>query len=306
MKRKFDFATTLSETQSYIGEAALPYVTAAFMKNRTADSGIKIVEDIIKSAFVAKLAGTNLVQVGKHCDFTPAGTITASEVELSPKEFFIDIELCYAELEALWNGLTSGNENTQDAGADFNNALQGVIIDAMNAGFEDTVWNGVYDATGTTVTSNFNGISSQITTNVVTGTTGLTKSNIIAAVDALVAELPSVVLEDVSNLKIYMNPKMLLYYKQALMALGLNTPADAMPATYDGIPIYTVTKIADNELFAIQPSNIALGVGAMDNFSQLIIKDMRESTLDNKVRMKLQGKADVKVIYEAEAAKWSL
>ena len=57
-------------------------------------------------------------------------------------------------------------------------------------------------------------------------------------------------------------------------------------------------------MFAIQPQNIALGVGAMDNFSQLVIKDMRESTLDNKVRMKLQGKADVKIIYPAEAAKW--
>ena len=46
--KKLDFATTLSETQSYIGEAALPYVTAAFMKNKTVDSGIKTVEDIVK------------------------------------------------------------------------------------------------------------------------------------------------------------------------------------------------------------------------------------------------------------------
>ena len=78
--KKLDFATTLSETQSYIGEAALPYVTAAFMKNRTVDSGVKVVEDIIKYAYVAKLTGSNLVQVGSHCNFTPSGTITAGEV----------------------------------------------------------------------------------------------------------------------------------------------------------------------------------------------------------------------------------
>lgn len=300
--KKLDFATTLTETQSYIGELALPYVTAAFMKNKTVDSGIKVVEDIIKYAYVAKLSGSNLVQVGSHCNFNPSGTITAGEVKLEPCEFFIDIELCYEDLESLWNGLNSGNLNTQDPGADFNQALQGVLIDAMNQGFETAIWTAT-GGTGNTWCESFTGISAQIT-NSATGASALTKSNIVAAVDALVAKLPSTILEDVSGLKIYMNPKMLLYYKQALMALGINTPVDSPAATYDGIPIYTVTKIADNELFAIRPDNIVLGVGAMDNFSQLVIKDMRESTLDNKVRMKLQGKADVKVIYPAEAAKW--
>lgn len=301
--KKLDFATTLNETQSYIGELALPYVTAAFMKNKTVDSGIKVVEDIIKFAYVAKLSGSNLVQVGSHCDFTPSGTITAGEVKLTPCEFFIDIELCYEDLENLWNGLNSGNLNTQDAGADFNAALQGVLIDAMNQGFETAIWQ-ADGTTGHTWCEDFSGITQQIVTNVVTGSSALTKTNIIAAIDALVAELPSVVLEDLSGLKIYMNPKTAMFYKQALMSLGINTPAEAQLTTYDGIPIYQVVKIADNTIVAIQPQNIVLGVGAMDNFSQLVIKDMRESTLDNKVRMKLQGKADVKVIYEAEAAKW--
>lgn len=300
--KKLDFATTLSETQSYIGEAALPYVTAAFMKNRTVDSGVKVVEDIIKYAYVAKLTGSNLVQVGSHCDFTPSGTITAGEVKLEPCEFFIDVELCYEDLESLWNGLSNGNLNTQDAGADFNAALQKVIIDAMNQGFENAIWNA--DGTsGHTWCESFTGITAQIT-NAATGSSALTKSNIVAAIDALVAKLPSTILEDPSQVKIYMNPKTLLFYKQALMSMGLNTAAEGQAETYNGIPIYTVTKIADNTMFAIQPQNIALGVGAMDNFSQLVIKDMRESTLDNKVRMKLQGKADVKIIYPAEAAKW--
>ncbi len=302
--KKLNFATTLTETQSYIGENALPYVTAAFLKNRTADSGVKIVEDIIKSAFVAKISGSNLVQVGTHCDFAPAGTIVAGEVELTPKEMFIDIELCYDAIEALWNGLDSANLNSQGLQPDINQALQAVLIDAMNQAFETAVWQGVSDGTGSTITTLFDGIDEQISTNVVTGATGITKANVISIVDELIAELPSVVLEDVSNLKIYMNPKTLLYYKQALMGLGINTPAEAQAATYDGIPIYTVTKIADDHIYAIQPQNIAIGLSAMDNFAQLMIKDMRESTLDNKFRMKLQGKADVKLVYEAEAAKW--
>jgi hypothetical protein len=296
--KKIDFATTLSESQSYIGELALPYITAAFLKNRTADSGVKIVEDIIKYAYVAKLAATGTVADGATCDFSASGTITASEVKLTPCVLHTDIELCYKDLEALWNGLTSGNLNTQDAGADFNAALQKVLIDNMNQAFESRMW-----VATTGACSGITSIPAQITTNVTTGTT-ITKSNIVGYVDALVAKLPATILEDFESIKIYMSPKNALFYKQALMALGINTPADMPPATYGGVPIYQLNKIPDTVMVAIQPQNIAIGVGAMDNFSQLIIKDMRESTLDNKVRMKLQGSVDVKVIYEAEAAKW--
>jgi hypothetical protein len=304
MGKKFDFATTLTETQSYIGEAALPYVTAAFLKNRTADSGVKIVEDIIKYAYVAKLTASNVVQKGDHCNFTPAGTITAGEVKLEPCPMWIDLELCYKDLEALWNGLNNGNMNTQEAGADFNQALQGVLINAMNIEFEKSIWaQTTTGTTGTTSCASFSGIPEQIT-NKVTGAT-LTASNIVAAVDALVAALPQNILQDLAAVKIYMNPKNALYYKQALMKLGLNTPADMQPQTYAGMPIVAIIGMDDKLMVAIQPQNIALGVSAMDNFSQLIIKDMRESTLDNKVRMKLQGKVDVKVIYPAEAAKYA-
>jgi hypothetical protein len=300
MKRqKIDFATTLNETQSYIGELAIPYVTEAFTKNKTVDSGVRIVEDIVKYEYVAKLSGSGLVQTGQSCDFNPDGTITATEVKLAPCTFHIDIELCYKDLEALWNGISSGNLNTQDAGADFQSALQKVLIDAMHVDFEDKLWNFTGSTTGCSIT----GLTGQIT-NIVSGVTGLTSGNIVAAVDALTLALPNNILEDVTGLKIYMNPKTALKYKQALMKLGLNTPADMPPQTYGGLSIYVISQIKDNVMVAIQPQNIVVGVGAADNFTQLIIKDMRESTLDNKVRMKIQGNADFKVIYPAEAAMW--
>ena len=296
--QKIDFATVLNETQSYIGDLALPYITEAFLKSKTVDSGVRVVEDIIKYAYVAKLTGSGLVQVGQSCDFNPAGTLTATEVKLSPCTLHIDIELCYKDLEALWNGLSSGNLNTQDPGADFQAALVRVLVNAMNTDFENKLWN--YAGTsGCTIT----GLTKQIT-NRVTGAT-LTSSNIVAAVDALVAKLPAAILEDLSGLKIYMNGYTALMYKQALMKLGFNTPADMPPQTYGGIPIWVVGQLANNVMVITQPQNIVIGVGAMDNFSQVIIKDMRESTLDNKVRMKIQGNVDAKIIYPAEAAIWS-
>jgi len=297
--RKLDFATALTDSQSYIGEQALNYILGAFLKNRTADSGVTIVQDIKQSAYVAKLTGSSLVQVGDNCSFTAAGTLVAGEVQLIPKTMFINVELCYNDLEALWNAVDSANANSQNLTADFNAALVGVLQDAMNSSFENAIWNGV-SGNGSTEVLLFNGIDAQITTHALTGNT-FTKSNIIGEVDAAFAALPETVLEDLSQVKVFMNNKSLLLYKQALMSLGINTPADQMPATYDGIEIYTVGKIADNKLYVLNPKNIAIGVGAMDNFSQMQILDMRQTTGDNSIRLKLQGKVDVKLIYEAEA-----
>lgn len=140
--KRLDFATTMVESQSYVGEQALEYILACFLKNKTADvPGVRIVTDIVKSAFVAKLAGVDLVGCGNNCTFTPTGTLTASEVELAPCTMYINIELCYRDLVGIWNGLQSGNLNTQDLGTDFNRALLEVLTSTMSESFENVIWN---------------------------------------------------------------------------------------------------------------------------------------------------------------------
>jgi hypothetical protein len=300
--KKFDFATTVVESQSYVGEQALEYILACFLKNRTADSGVRIVTDIVKSAFVAKLAGTNLVQCGDNCTFSPSGTLTASEVELTPCTFYINVEICYNDLVGIWNGLNSGNLNTQDLGSDFSRALIDVLVGTMGEHFENVLWNGTTGTTLTGCSCTTQGIDTQITTHAVTGST-FSKSSIVAYVDSLMAALPKCILEDMTKVQIYMNPKSALYYKQALMALGVNTPNDSPLLTYDGVKIVVIGAIADDTMYAFDPQNLVIGVGAMDNFTQVSMLDMRKTTLDNSIRFALQGKVDVKLINESEAAK---
>jgi len=309
--KKLDFTTTLNETQSYVGEQAGQYVLAAFLQNKTADTGLRIETDIIKSKFVAKLTGSSLVKGGSgtsgNCTFTASGTIVAGEVELTPKPMWINIELCYEDLEALWSGLNSGDLNARGLTDDFNGALQAVLIDAMNQAFEDAIWNGSYDATGITTNSLFNGIEAQITTHAITSGATFSKTNIVGFVDQLVESLPAVVIENKESLKIYMNPKSALYYRQAMMALGYSIVGDGATntlSTYDGIQIEEIVKIETDSMYAFDPQNVAIGVGAMDNFAQVSILDMREHNLDNSLRMALQGKATVGVIYESECAKF--
>lgn len=301
--KALNFATTVVESQSYVGEQALEYILACFLKNRTADTGVRIVTDIIKSAFVAKLKGENLVECGDNCTFTPTGTITAEEVELTPCTFYINVELCYKDLKALWNGLNSGDLNTQDLGADFNRALIQVLVGTMGETFEKLIWLSTSGSSLTGCSCTVVGVDEQITTNRL-HTTGVTfsKANIVGYIDELVAGLPNCILEDKSKVKIYVNPKTALYYRQALMSLGINSPCDISCAqsTYDGIEFAVIGAIADNKAYAFDPQNLVIGVGSMDEQTYVRVLDMREHTLDNSVRFGLQAKVDVKFIYEPE------
>lgn len=301
MSKVMNFATVVVENQTVCGQNALEYILACFLKNRTADSGVRIVTDVIKSALVSKMSGSKLVSCGNNCTFTPSGTLNLTEVELTPCAFHINLELCYQDLEGVYNGLNSGNLNTQDLGADFNRALRELLIGTMGETFEKVLWQGTTGTTMTGCTCTVDSLPSQILTNHIhaSGVT-LSKANIIGYVDQMMAKLPPCLLEDTSKLKIYMNPKSLLYYKQALGALGVILPSESLPTTYDGIEIYTIGAIPDNKMFVFQPENLVIAVGAMDNFSQLNILDMRQHNLDNSVRMSIQGKVDAKFIYEAE------
>ena len=102
----------------------------------------------------------------------------------------------------------------------------------------------------------------------------------------------------------YLSRKTLQKYFDALAALASLTPLDTMTPNYMGIPIVTVPTIAADKMYAIQKSNIFVGVGALDEFSALQIIDMKPLGQGNSVRLILQGKADVKLGWEAEAAKF--
>lgn len=303
--KKFDFASTLTNSTTYAGEQLESYILKAFTASKFVESipAQNVISDIIFKTKIGKLDGANLVQVGENCTFNDSGSITASEAVLEPKPFFINIQLCYEDLEPIFNSLNNGSLNEQELQASFASALTEIMISKMNETTQDVFINGVYVSTGTTALSQFNGIDAQITTNVVTGSSALTASNIIAALSALVLAVPENVLEK-EDLTIYMNRKTLQLYFNALAAMASLTPQDTMTPNYMGIPIVTVPTIAANKMYCLQTANIFVGVGAVNDLTNVQIIDMKPLGQGNNVRMILQGKVDCKLGWEAEAAKW--
>jgi len=302
MGKKFNFASTLTNSTTYDGEQLESYILKSFTDNKTVGSvpAQNVITDIFEKEKVGKLDGSNLVQVGENCSFNDSGTVTVSEGTLEPKDFFINIQLCYEDLRPIYNTLNTGALNEQELAAGFANSMAEMLQSKFNEAWENVVWNGV-EGTGGTVTEAFTGIDAQITTNAKTGAT-LTASNIIAHLSTLIAALPNDVL-DKGDLTIYMNQKSLNMYFDALFALGIMTPQGATAATYKGYPIVAISKISNGKIYAMQTSNLYFGIGSMTDFEALQILDQKKVTGDNAVRLILQGRGDVLVGWESEAAK---
>ena len=303
--KKFNFASTLTNSTTYAGENLEAWILKAFTRSKFVESlpAQQIIDNIIYKTKVSKLSGSDLVQVGENCTFNDSGTIVASEIVLQPKPFFINIQLCYEDLEPIFNTLNSGSLTEQELKDSFADALAEVLTDKMNESTQDVFVNGVYDATGTTALTQFDGIDTQIGTGTtVTGAT-LTTANIIASLSSLVVAVPENVLES-ENLTIYMNRKTLQLYFNALAALAALTPQDTMNPTYMGIPIVTVPTIKANRMYCLETSNIFVGVGKSDEHTNLQIVDMRPLGQGNNVRLIMQGKVDCKLGWATEAAKY--
>lgn len=301
---KFSFASTLTNNTTYAGEELASFLLKAYTQSKFVESvpAQNIITDIVYKTKINKLSGSDLVQVGDNCEFTDSGTLVVSENVLEPKPFFINTQICYEDLEPIFNTLNSGSLTQQELSAEFAGALTEMLVSKMNYTTQNVFVNGVYNATGTTALTQFDGIDAQITTHVVTGAT-ITSSNIIAHLSAMVAEVPEDVLE-ADDLSIYMSRKTLQKYFDALAALASLTPQDALAPNYMGIPIITVPTIAADKMYCMQTENIYVGVGALDEFSALQIIDMKPLGQGNNVRLILQGKCDVSLGWEMEAVKF--
>ena len=302
---KFKFASTLTNSTTYDGEQLESYILKAFTKSKFIEAvpAQNVITNIKHKQKIGRLAGSDLVQVGENCEFTDAGTIVASEKVLQPKPFFINTQLCYADLEPIFNSLNNGSLNEQELSAEFASALTELLVSQMNKTTQDVFVNGVYASGGTTALAQFDGVDAQITTNAITAATN-TSGTIIANLSNLVNALPEEVLEQ-EDLTIFMSRKTLQLYFDALAALASLTPQDALTPNFMGIPIVTVPTIKAGKMYAMQTTNMYVGVGAIDEFSSLQIIDMKPLGQGNNVRLILQGKADVKLGWEQEAAKFT-
>ena len=233
------------------------------------------------------------------CPFTPKGAASLAESYIEPVALKANLENCY---DTFWNTyLVSQTSITLNGGIPqtFAEWFFAKFREKMKAEYEEIMWKGDVDYTGTTkeylaVTDGVEKILGE-DAEVITGT-AFTVDNVLAQVEAAIKkglELAAAGEYSTDNYKVFMNHADVQLLKMALGKLCCPN-AESIFSNYakgadGGVIIYGFEVIpthqSRNVIIFGDPRNIVLGFDTFDSHMEWKLIDMRETTGDNMFRI---------------------
>lgn len=272
-------ATVTSLTTTYAGKYAGEYIRQAFLANESLQY-VTVKENIDYKAVVKKLVDS-VTFAAPTCDFTPTGTVTITERVLTLEKFQVQRELCKKDFLTDWAANDAQNGRLEGALVD---TLVANMLAGIAAKNETLLWSGVNGTTG-----EYDGLITLIdadnTVNFVSSPVALTKDNIIAKIELLLAEVPTAVENSTEKPLLYMNKKTFHLYRQANAAAGNGWYTYAGPAvepTFMGIyDIAICPGMPDNTMLVAQKSNLWFGTNLLSDWNSIQVVDMEQWAEEN-------------------------
>ena len=281
-KYNFDIDATVN---TYAGELALPYVSAALLGAETIAKGrCRFLEGIVGKTVISGLAVSDTIQAA-DCNWNDGSNTALTEQVLNPADLAVMEEVCRGTMYPTWiaaNGRMERDGNLPVAWSDF---LLGAVAERTGTNLEEKIWVG--DAAGTFGVGFLSndgvideaGIDASackdFTEAVVAAT--FTAANILAQMDivfAAAANIPGILQKP--GCGFYVSYEAYAFFLQALAAAntysGYNQ--DLGSATYLGYPVYPthgITNTRDVIVFTY-PDNLVVGANSYtpDISAQLI------------------------------------
>ena len=121
LNKKYNFDIDAS-VNTYAGELALPYVTAALLGAETIAKGrCRFLEGIVGKTVISGLATTDPI-VAARCDFNGGSNVALTEQILNPSDLAVMEEVCRGTMYPTWiaaNGRMERNGDLPVAWGDF-------------------------------------------------------------------------------------------------------------------------------------------------------------------------------------------
>ena len=128
---------------TYAGQAASGYISAALMQARTLQNGLVKIYPNIKKKMAVRSLDQEVKFQDASCAFNHAGTTTVGERYLSPKEMAVMYELCFADLRQSWEAdLLNGGQGKEQIPADLAQYLINEMQVKIALGIEKLMWQG--------------------------------------------------------------------------------------------------------------------------------------------------------------------
>lgn len=275
-------------SSNYRGEVAGEILGKAFKEVSTIKSGLVNVLPNVSSKISLRKIDYGNGRTNYACGFTPAGSISLSEVELEPKKIKNENQICKEDFRALWDqakmGFSAHNDSFESL--DEASAIIAEILSDTAVGIDEDIWS------GTNTDGHFKGFIPTLTGGtghtVVTAATGVTEANVISELTRFVKAIP-VTLRKKSDLVLAISSDIAVAFENYQVSQGYAYGVGGAEGKmkWGSYTLTEVNSLPAKSMVAYQVKNFNVGTGLLSDANEVRVMDMDESTLDGTVRYKV-------------------
>ena len=273
--KKYDFDITVSPN-TYAGELALPYVTAAILGAETINKGrARLIEGVVHKAVINALDYDGGLLQASACDFADGASMTLSEQVVTLNDLMVNEAICRGTVFPTFMAAQGRMVRDGQIPPNFTEFLLAATAEQAGKSLESLMWaadagsvwglgllsnDGVIDETGIDASA-MAGFAEAVTDAT------FTAANILSNMDtvfAAAAATPGILGKP--GCGFYVSYEAFAFFQQAIAAQGtdLGYNRDLKAPTYLGYPVYATSGIpntADVIVFTY-PDNIVVGTNA--------------------------------------------
>jgi hypothetical protein len=273
--KKYDFDITVSPN-TYAGELALPYVTAAILGAETINKGrARLIEGVVHKAVINALDYDGGLLQASACDFADGASMTLSEQVVTLNDLMVNEAICRGTVFPTFMAAQGRMVRDGQIPPNFTEFLLAATAEQAGKSLESLMWaadagtvwglgllsnDGVIDEAGIDASA-MAGFAEAVTDAT------FTAANILSNLDAVfaaAAATPGILGKP--GCGFYVSYEAFAFFQQAIAAQGtdLGYNRDLKAPTYLGYPVYATSGIpntADVIAFTY-PDNIVVGTNA--------------------------------------------
>jgi hypothetical protein len=292
-------ATSATVNSSYAGEVAGEIIGQAYKEMDTIQkNAVSVLANIAYQTTIRKIEYANGRQ-DYACGFTPTGSVTLSEKQLTPKKIKNENELCKEDWRQVWDSASMGFSAHNDRmPADESQAFLAEMLADISEAVDQDIWQGDASNSG-----EFDGFVKkfQADANIVKPTyASLSKANILAQMELIMNSIPDALLK--KDLVWACGYDVEKYYKQAVADgdyLNQGVVGDK-PLDFLGYELTPIGGMPSSTIVVYERKNLYFGTGLMQDFNRVDVKDMDESDLSGNIRYKMVYSAGVEYVNSGE------
>lgn len=273
--KKYDFDITVSPN-TYAGELALPYVTAAILGAETINKGrARLIEGVVHKAVINALDYDGGLLQAAGCDFADGASMTLAEQVVTLNDLMVNEAICRGTIFPTFMAAQGRMVRDGQIPPNFTEFLLAATAEQAGKSLESLMWAadagsvwglGLLSNTGTIDETGIDASAMKDFAEAVTDAT-FTAANILSNMDtvfAAAAATPGILGKP--GCGFYISYEAFAFFQQAIAAQGtdLGYNRDLKAPTYLGYPVYPTSGIpntADVIVFTY-PDNIVVGTNA--------------------------------------------